>query len=238
MSSSCTKKKISIITPSVRLSGLPLVNRAIKRQTIDKNLIEWLICSPFNPDIPEAKWIPDTFTGRIWSINRAYNLLIKNCEANLIVSWQDYTFADADALSKFFYHFEREPNTVVGAVGNKYSDEEFINKVWQDPREINDGSYSETPFCNIEGNLCSVPKHLFYAIGGFDEELDQKFGMDFYSVMIRLSFAKLCKFKLNQTIKSYSLPHERPEGWDTNNWINDYEPIRQKYQDKPVLDFI
>jgi hypothetical protein len=41
--------------------------------------------------------------------------------------------------------------------------------------------------------------------------------MDGYSVVNRLHEQDTSPFFLNQTIKSYSLPHGRPNDWDTYN---------------------
>jgi hypothetical protein len=103
-------------------------------------------------------------------------------------------------------------------VGNKYSDSTWTQVAWKDPRERNDqGSFYECYFSDIEGNFCAVPKEAFYSVGGFDEDLDKYFGMDFYSVLHRLSLQDKWSFYLDQTNKSYSLEHGRDQNWDKNN---------------------
>lgn len=221
--------EISIITPSVRPEGLELVEKALKRQTFKD--YEWLVNDK-------------RYEGGYWGLNRAYNDLIRQAKGELLVSWQDYTYTDPDALEKFWAHYEAEPKTLVGAVGNKYQTENWAVKTWQDPRERNDfGSFYPTNFCDIEWNLCSVPKEAMYEIGGFDEEMDFRgFGMDGYAVNDRLANTGLYDFKLDQSIKTYSLEHDRFEGWDEHNLISKgYLKRKQELMDKgvwPYLEYI
>src|SRR3990167_3967958 len=227
---------ISVITPSVRKGGLDIVSLALKRQTIDE--YEWLIGSPFDPQIVEAEWVKDDFEGGFWSLNRVYNKLITYAKSDLIVSWQDYTFADPDCLEKFLYHFRDEPKTLVSAVGNKYTDvyPTLGSVIWKDPRMRDDqGSYYPVFFNDVEGNLASVPKQAFYDVGGFCEDFDFGFyGMDFYGVIDRLNEFGGYDFKIDQTIKSYSLVHGRRKDWDKFNGLTDqkYEMFKRELKDK------
>jgi len=218
--------KISVITPTIRPNGLPLVERALNRQTMTD--FEWLIGSPFNPSLSRAKWVKDDFRGGYWTLNRIYNRLIKNCRADLIVSWQDYTFADPEALEKFLFYFKRNPKMIISGIGNKYKDDSWVVKVWQDPRESGEkASFYPCSFNEIEGNFCSCPKQALYDIGGFDEEMDFiGFGMDWYGVLDRIDSLGGYKFVIDQTNKSYSLCHGRVKGWEENNLIHG------KYQDR------
>jgi len=196
---------ISVITPSVREKGLKLVDKALKRQTF-KNY-EWRINDK-------------RYDGGFWGLNRAYNDLIRGSKGELLVSWQDYTYAEPDTLERFWEHYQAEPKTVVGAVGNKYEEPDWMVRSWQDPRERDDqGTFYEVYPADVEWNLCSVPKCAVEKVGGFDEELDYLgFGMDGYSVNYRMDEVGYV-FKLDQSIKSYSLEHDRPDGWDENNLL-------------------
>lgn len=246
--------KISIITPSIRPAGVELVDTALARQTF-KNF-EWLICGPlgaaelFNKNIEYSKHKylgnPPLKEGMYWDLNFSYNRLIKESAGELIISWQDYTFADADALEKFWFHYQNEPKTLVSAVGNKYREvyPERKEQLWQDPRERNDlGMFYSVYPQDIEWNLCSVPKQALYDIGGFDEGLDfVGFGMDGYQVNHRLDDLGGYDFKIAQDIKSYSLVHGRVENWDKHNVLGPkYEQrvTELKQSGKwPVLDFL
>lgn len=214
---------ISVITPTIREGSLGIVERALSRQTYRD--FEWLIGAPFNPGIDSARWVEDRFTGGYWTLNRIYNELIRQARGDLLVSWQDNTYADPSALEKFAFHYEQEQETLVTGVGNKYSDDSFVAKVWQDPRERGDmGTYYPCVFDDIEWNFCSVPKVAVYAVGGFDEGMDfLGYGMDGYSVNDRLNTLGGWDFKIDQTNKSYSLVHGRVGGsekWDKYNLVN------------------
>jgi len=232
---------ISVITPTIREGGLELVSRALRRQTVE---FEWLIGSPFNPKIEGAKWVEDDFGGGFWSLNRIYNKLIKAASGDLIVSWQDFTSATPQALEKFLFHFNNEPKTLVTGVGNKYTDTNWVAKVWQDPRErVDQGSFYQCDFSDIEWNFCAVPKQAIYDVGGFDERLDfLGFGMDGYSVNERIFDLGGYDFKIDQSNKSFSTTHDRIGGWENNNLIHGgYVQRKRELIDNgtwPVLNFL
>ena len=214
---------ISVLTPTIREEGIAVVRKALKRQTYRD--FEWLVGSYFKPAIgKDGKWIKDDFKGGFWSLNRIYNRLIKKAQGDLIVSWQDFTYANPDALEKFAFHFKNEPKTIVTGVGNKYTNESWTTKIWQDPREREDqGNFYGCYFNDIEGNFASIPKKAIYDIGGFDEQLDfLGFGMDWYGVLDRINDFGGYDFKIDQSNKSYSLEHTRVGGekaWDQHNLV-------------------
>lgn len=239
---------ISVITPTVRPEGLKLVEKALMRQTYTD--FEWLICAPkkLTGLVDENTTMEYTFvqepvkqTGDVWSLNKAYNKLISVAKGQLIVSWQDFTYAKPDTLEKFWFHFTKEPKTLVTAVGNKYEDDTWKVMTWKDPRERDDqGTYYQCYSSDIEWNLASVPKEAILAVGGFDVSLDKKYGMDAYSVNDRIDLIGGYDFKIDQTIKSYSLEHGRLNGkeWDKNNWLPIYNDVHKRYIEYPVLDYL
>lgn len=220
--------KISVITPTIRLDGLNIVEKALKRQSFRD--FEWIV-QEREGEKPE---------GCAWTLNRDYNIALKKAKGQLIISWQDWTYAKPDTLEKFWFHFQHEPKTLITGVGNKYADDKWIVKTWQDPRERDDqGTFYPCYFNDIEFNLCSVPKDAFYAVGGFDEALDQWFGMDGFSVVDRLNLVGGWDFKIDQTIKSYSLEHGRPDKWDELNALGvRYDKRRLFYIDNPILPYL
>lgn len=231
--------QISVITPTIRKEGLPLVMKSLKRQTFGD--FEWLIGSPFSVDdviesmSVDMTWVKDEFKGGLWTLGRIYNSLIGKCRGELIVSWQDFTYANPDALEKFWNDYQSTKGAISG-VGNKYTDEAWSIKTWQDPRERSDqGSFYACTPQDVEWNFCCCPKKSLYDIGGFDESMDFKFfGMDGVSVNERLD-AVGCMTYLDQTNKSYSLNHGRPEGWDDNNGVSgSYLKHKQELIDKGV----
>lgn len=236
---------ISVITPTVRPEGLALVEKALRRQTFRD--FEWIVTTPDStvPLLNILKGVtvledPDELPGDYWSLNKAMNEAIRQSKGDLIVSWQDWTYAKPDCLEKFAFHFKEEPKTLVTAVGNKYQDETWTVQTWKDPRERDDqGSYYQCYPSDIEANLCSVPKSAFYAVGGYDESLDKFAGMDAYSVFDRLGMVGGWDFKIDQTNKSFSLEHGRLANWDERNAIKEeYRKKQMSYLENPVLSYL
>lgn len=225
--------KISVITPSVRPNGLKIVEKALKRQTFTD--FEWIVVSPHNYRIITARWVkdPGKSEGDYWSIYKSYNEAIRQSKGELIVTWQDCTFAGPDTLQKFWDHYQDEPKTIVTGVGNKYSDETFMVQTWKDPRERDDqGTYYGCFSNDIELNLASFPKQSFYDVGGFDEYMDLYSSCCGLDVLQRLDALGGYDFKLDQTIKSFSTEHGRLPKWEENN------PFKNGAYDKRVRDLI
>jgi len=218
---------ISVITPSIRPEGLALVEKALKRQTFK-----------------DFEWIVDTSSekneGDYWGIYKAYNRLLKKCKGELLVTVQDYTFFNPEGLEKFWFHFQQEPKTIVSGVGNKYSDDTWTVKTWQDPRERDDqGTFYQCFYNDIELNYSAWPKEAFYAVGGFDEYLDKYSSLCGLDVLDRLNMIGGWDFKLDQTNKSYSLEHGRLPGWDEFTPFNGaYDKRRQTYVANPKLSYL
>jgi len=219
---------ISVITPSVRSAGLELVKKALLRQTFTD--FEWIVNDK-------------RYKGGYWGLNRAYNDMIRQAKGELLVSWQDYTFAEPDALSRFWNCYTSNPYSIVSGVGNKYIDETWMIKKWQDPRERSDNtSFYECFPWDVEANFCSIPKRAVYEVGGFDEKMDfEGFGFDARGVFERIDMLGEYKFYLDQANVSYSLEHDRPDGWDEHNMINKWPEYKQTQIDKkryPVLSYL
>lgn len=221
------KALISVITPSVRPEGLKLVEKALKRQTFTD--YEWLINDK-------------RYKGGVWGLNRAYNALILQAKGELLVSWQDYTFGLPDALSRFWNCYYDNPQSIVSGVGNKYKDESWAVKTWQDPRQrVDQGSFYECYPWDVEANFCAIPKQALLDVGGFDEEMDEWFGMDARGVLERIDLMGGYKFYLDQANESFSLEHDRPQGWDEHNLVNNWWQWKQQNLDSkryPILQYL
>lgn len=217
------KNKIVVITPTIRLEGLPLVQKALEEQTFDG--FDWFVCSPKEP--PKdcwATWIPDDFKGGLWTLNRAYNAMIKKADCELIVSWQDFTYAKSDTLERFWKHYEYEPKMLVSALGDKYETNKWKTRTWADPRY---GGLCDFP--QVEWNLCSCPKQALVDIGGFDTESDFLYlGMDGYGVNERLASLGY-QFYCDKKIESFSLGHGRISNWEKDNGIHGLYQKRVQY---------
>jgi len=220
--------KISVITPTVRDAGLALVEKALRRQTFKD--FEWVVVKP------EGK----KPKGLYWTLYRDYNRGVRQSKGELIVSWQDYTFTGADTLERFWFHHQNEPKTLIGAVGNKYSDDTWKVETWRDPRIRGDfGSFYQCYFNDIEWNLCAVPREAIYAVGGFDEYLDKYSSLCGLDVLARLNIFGGYDFKLDQAIKSFSTEHGRLPDWEKNSPFHGVWQKRLKeYQKNPILKYL
>lgn len=234
---------ISVLTPTVRDEGLRLVEKSLKRQTVGIENIEWIIGSPFKPEvnIPHI-WVKDLGKkeGDFWSIYSVYNDMVRKASSDILISWQDHTYLQPDGLERFQNHYLRDKSAVVGAVGNKYLDETFDVMTWKDPRETDKyGSYYETIPNNIEANLAMFPKESFYSVGGADETLNKYSSLCILDILIRLDIVGKYKFYLDQAIKTYSTEHPRPDFWSENEPFNGpWQEKQAEYVANPVLNYL
>lgn len=239
--------KISILTPTIRHEGLILVEKALKRQTISPNYFEWVIGSPTEPTnltLPYV-WVkdPKKLKNDYWTIYKSYNQMLRQAKGTLITTFQDYTYTKPDTLERFWNHYLAEPKTIVGAVGNKYTDDTWTVMSWKDPREHNnygEGAYYQCNYNDIELNLSSFPRQSFFDVGGFDESLDAYSSACGIDVLARLNLVGGWDFKLDQSLKSFSLEHGRLPNWEENNPFNNgvwIEKLKQ-YQNQPVLNYL
>lgn len=232
--------KLSVLTPTIRPEGLEIVRKALLRQTLDD--YEWIVGSPF-PAKHCDKWVKDDFKDGYWSLNRIYNKMIKESSGDLLVSLQDYTYCKPDALARFFNTYYDDPKSIVSGVGDKYKDNTWTVKVWQDPRQRSDNTtfYECYPW-DVEANYCAIPRQAMLDVGGFDEIMDfEGFGFDARGVFERIDMMGGYKFYLDQANESFSLEHDRPEGWDEHNMLSQWHEWKQKNIDNkryPKLKYL
>ena len=218
---------ISVITPTVRPKGLALVSQALERQTFKD--FEHIVQGR------EGK-LGDNY----WTIYQDYNIAVRKAKGELIVSWQDFTYAKSDSLQKFWDHYQEDNKVIVTGVGNKYENDEWIVQTWQDPRQRTDqGTYYGCFYNDIELNFAAFPKAAIYEVGGFDERLDKYSSLCGLDVLDRLNIKGGWDFKIDQTNESFSLEHGRLPGWEENSpFKGAYDKIRKEYLENPVLDYL
>jgi hypothetical protein len=232
---------ISVITPTIRPEGLRLVEKALNRQTF-KNW-EWIVSAPSHIkikgfEIDQLLTDPPKNEGDYWSVYKSYNKMIRHAKGELIVSIQDHTSFDPDALEKFWINYQADEKSIISGVGNKYTDETFTVISWKDPREKGTG-LNECNHNEIEWNFCAIPKEAIYSVGGFDEELDKYSSLCGLDVLDRLKLQGGWNFKLDQTNKSYSLEHGRMPMWEENLPFNGpYQEKLREYQKNCILPYL
>lgn len=242
--------KISVVTPSIRKEGLYVVKEALKRQT-NQNF-EWLIGSSFDPGIPEGIWVMDDFSGGYWSLNRIYNRLFSRVSGEIVVSWQDWIYADREALDKFLFNVSRV-SAVVSGVGDQYERVGQFGKpeikIWSDPRKNNQNrSFYECFPNDAEWNFCAFPTSFIYDVGGMDEGLDfLGYGGDQLQVSERMDVLGK-KFYLDQTNESFTVRHSRDDFGGQENWDKNHTLLNGQYNKRkldlisskkwPILDYL
>jgi len=219
---------LSVLTVSNRPDRLKIVEDCLNKQTFKD--FEWVVDNTTNK--PE---------GYVWALNRAMNNAIKKSKGDLLVLIQDSIWFSPDALEKFNFHFINNPQACVSGVGDQYDqldeNDKPRHKVWIDPRKRADmGSFYECLPDDWEANFASLPRHLIYAIGGWDEEMDQYYGFDNVAVALRLKEVG-AKFFLDQTNESFSYVHNRPTDWNENNWGN-HDFLTWLSKRPPKLDYL
>lgn len=236
------KKKITVVTPTIRREGLDIVAKSLQNQTFKD--FQWLVCSPFDYEIPEGisgMHLKDAFVeneGGFWGLNRAYNWLFACSEGDLIVTLQDWIYIPPDGLQKFWDVHEKFPDFVVSGVGDQY---ERVNKygkpevkIWSDPRKNERfGSFYECFPNDCEWNWAMIPKKHIAAVGGMDEELDFRgYGGDQLQIVERMDALGI-KFYLDQSNESFTIRHGRgdfggQQSWDGNHVVFNGEYDKRK----------
>lgn len=247
--------RISVVTPSVRPKGLYVVESGLNNQTFTD--FEWLVCAP---DIERGHvkvspvFLQDEFEGGFWSLNRAYNELIKHAKGELIVTLQDWIYVNPEGLQKFWDDYEATgKQALISGVGDQYESVDKYNKpqikIWSDPRKTDKyGSFYECNPNDAEWNWCAIPKKAFYDIGGMDEGLDfLGYGGDQLQAGERMDEMGY-KFYLDQTNESYTIRHNRDDFGGQENWDKNHVLFNGKYDNRirelketgkwPVLDYL
>lgn len=241
--------KVSVITPNIRKGGLEIVHNSLLRQT-HKDW-EWLICSPFNPEIKEAIWLIDDYKGGFWSLNRAYNKLLANVSSELVISWQDWIFVNPHGLESFINAY-KETGGIISGVGDQYESVDKFGrpsvKIWADPRKRDGKSFYEIYPNDAEFNWCAFPTKAAFDVGGFDEQLDfLGYGGDQLQFCTRLDELGY-KFYLDQRNESFTVRHGREDFGGQEAWDSKHVLFNGKYDARivelkmngtwPKLDFL
>jgi hypothetical protein len=170
--------KISVLTPSIRPSGLAINMESLANQTFKD--FEWLV----EVGIPH----------RGHDLNASYNRLLKRAKGELIVSMQDWIKAPPDYLQKFWDAYQKFPNVFWTSPVGKVDDLGDISsprwdwRAWINDKEENKEMIEGRWDC-WEIDSGSAPLSALKEIGGFDEELDKYWSSDNVNVGCRAELA-------------------------------------------------
>jgi hypothetical protein len=243
--------QVSVVTPTIRKDGLDIVQKALSKQTFSD--FEWLIGSKFDPEIPEAIWVKDTFEGGFWTLNRMYNELFRQAKGELIITLQDWIWINPDGIEKFVIAAQDYPGSVITGVGDQYETQVKWGKpeicIWADPRKTTKyGSFYECFPQDAEWNWCCIPRHLLVGVGGMDEHLDfLGYGGDQLQTSARLDACKV-KFYIDQTNESFTVRHDRSDFGGQEAWDKAHVLFNGRYEERlrelmskglwPKLDYL
>jgi hypothetical protein len=214
--------KISVITPTCRPEGIPMLEKCLKRQTLQD--FEWIIVCPKECIDPIEKGMgdlnvdilileePPKRPGDYYNLNKAWNHAFKEVKGELIVDLVDWTWFPPDVLEKLWTHYQTDPMSCVSAIGHQYDRIENgkpENRMWTDPRARTDqGSYYEVGYREMELCLASFPTKLVRDVGGIDEEFDQFAALSEKEMLARAERLGY-KFYLDQGIEYRAFHHPR-----------------------------
>ncbi len=220
--------KISVISCSIRPTGIALVEKALKRQQFQA--FEWIIQGKSR----------ENKEGEYWTIYTDYNEAVKKAKGELIVSIQDHTSFKPDALDKFWQHYQDDKKSIVSGVGGKYTDDTWTVQSWADPRQRADqGSFYQCSPEDLEWNFLAIPKEAIYQVGGFDESLNAYSSLCGLDVIMRLDILGGWKYFLDQTNTTKSTEHGRMEGWEEHlPFDGPWQKRLDEYKTKPVLNYL
>lgn len=208
---------ISVVTPSVRVKGLGMVEKSLLRQTY-KNF-EWIVVSPRecptwiqSPDL-NLVWIPDPpkKPGDYYGLNKAWNEAFRRCRGELVVSIVDLLWFPPDTLERLWAHYQANPKACIGAVGHQY--DQIIsgkpeNKVWSDPRVRSGEYFYQIPPIDMELCIASIPRKAIEDVGGVDENFDRYAALSEKEMNMRIEQLGYT-FHIDQSIEYRAFRHER-----------------------------
>lgn len=246
--------KISVITPTVRPNGLPILARSLQEQSCMAD--EWIIVTPEletskqmlkDYDLPII-WIkdPEKEEGDVYTLNKALNAAVRASSGDVIVSVQDFIWLPPEALHRLTgLSVLLGEDYMITGVGDQYQSVDKwgmpTGRVWSDPRKQYPFKTGDCEPFDIEENFCLYTRKGLEEVGGWDEGLDKGFAMNNTSVVERMSECGY-KFYLDTTLEIRAVSHGRLPDWDERHAMNGvYEKRRQELQEQgqwPRLSFL
>lgn len=181
--------KISVLTPSVRPSGLSDVQSSLECQAFKD--FEWLT------EIGLRNGKND--------LNAAYNRMIRRAKGQLLVSIQDYTTFGPELLLQLWQAYEAEPKTF-WTVDVAHTDGKETTYDWRHHRLGEPIQFMELELC-----VGAFSKDAITDIGGFDEKLDElTWGYDNVNVGLRAAL-KGYTMRVHPTASAVQFKHDLKE---------------------------
>jgi hypothetical protein len=150
--------KISVITPSIRPTGLNVLQNCLAEQTFT-----------------DFEWLVEVGLKKEHDLNKSFNKMIQRAQGELLVFYQDYIKIGPDGLQKFWDAYQDNKNDFITAPVGKVSDFNFTDAKW-DWRYYSKGKPITWDKWEIDWGACS--KEAMFKIGGFDEYLDNFWSCD------------------------------------------------------------
>jgi len=161
--------RISIVTPTIRPTGLLPLMESMERQTFQD--FEWLV----EIGLP--------YRGH--DLNASMNKMLRRAKGDIIVSAQDWMKLQGNALEKIDELHRMTDKTAFTYPVLKVDefDDEHLRGDWRPNKN------DFIPYYQWETDFASAPKEMFFDIGGYDEEMDQGWSWDNVNVAHRAKMA-------------------------------------------------
>jgi hypothetical protein len=211
------KPTVSIITPSIRPKGLEITQECLKNQTYK-----------------DFEWIVEIGLGNKHDFNQAMNKMIRRVKGDIIIILQDYIKVEIDFVEKCVNACDT--NTLFTCPVGKTNQTDYSGTPKWDWRN-NEHSQMDWRMWEIDAGFCH--KDILYAVGGFDERLDQWWSMDNVSVGKRADILGY-KFECLRDNKCIAYDHDV---FIEHPFRKDYKPvmvnmIMEEYTNQPTLDYL
>ncbi len=223
--------KVSVLTPTTRPDGLPMVADCLAAQTLTD--FEWVVCSPpgtrapedlvayLKARVPAVRFVqdPPRREGDFYRLNGAFNALVRAARAPLLVFACDWIHFGPDALGLFRALYDEAPTACASSWGHHYR--KVVNGrpevLWNtDGRLEGVGDDAAMPAEHMELSLASLPRALVEAVGGFDEDYDRVAGNSEKDLALRMEKAG-AKFFLALAVEHRIYTHPKADSaatWD------------------------
>jgi len=211
------KPTVTVITPSIRPKGLEITQKCLKNQTFT-----------------DFEWLVEIGLGNKHDFNQAMNRMIKRAKGEIIIILQDYIKVSDTFIQECVNAYKSD--TLFTCPVGKVDNEEYKGEPKWDWRN-NSNSQMDWRMWEIDVGFCS--KDVLFAVGGFDERLDEYWSMDNVSVGMRAGILSY-KFDVLRETKCIAYDHD---AFIEHPFRKYYKPaiinmIMEEYKDNPKLNYL